>query len=220
MQMRRLGLMGVTALAFAFCANAAIIADHPADYTTLVPTTGWSYLTNTGGAIGDDSNYTPLFWNSTVSAYAYAATGSWGWSGRYTYLRNDRIHPGPGGAIPEYAILAYTVQPGEEGGGNLTGYIIGDDLSGLSDGWDLRIYVGNSLISAATIGWSAAPQLFTAQLGTLVSGDTVYVALGPNGDHSYDRAVLGFQVETPEPGSLALVGGGAILLGLLRFRRR
>ena len=65
------------------------------------------------------------------------------------------------------------------------------------------------------------------QLGALNVGDTVYVALGPNGDHLFDAAVAEFQLDSiagpaaiPEPATLLMLGSGLIAVVAVRQRKR
>jgi hypothetical protein len=83
----------------------------------------------------------------------------------------------------------------------------------------LQIFVGNVQAGVTqVVPWTAGTSGFSQGLGVLNAGDTVYVALGPNGNHLYDSANLQFQLDrVPEPQTYALVGAGLLALA---FRRR
>lgn len=204
--------------------QAAVIADHPGDYVAVSPMPGWSYLTAGVGDLGNSSAYQALQWNTNISAYAYMSTGIWNgtdWGGRYTYIKSNTLNIGLPG---EYTILAYTIQAGEAGGNiDMEGVFAGSDPGGeeTSDGWELAIYVNDTLITSMVQAWTMSPLSLNRSLGPLSVGDTVYVAVGGGKNNWFDRATLDMRLtnQVPEPGTLALVGAGALLLGLARRRR-
>lgn len=223
--MSKLSTWTLLLLALVLPVQAAVIADHPADYVAVAPTPGWAYLTAGVGDLGNSAAYQALQWNTNISAYAYMSTGTWNgtdWGGRYTYIKSNTLNVGLPG---EYTILAYTIQPGEVGGNiNLEGVFAGNDRGGAdlnSDGWQLAIYVNDNLITSMVQAWTMSPLSLNRNLGPLNVGDTVYVAVGAGNTNWYDRATLDMRLlnNVPEPGTLALVGAGALLLGLARRRR-
>ena len=229
----RLGALGIL-LAFAPSAGAGIIADLSTDYATGGFPSGWQFLRNTA-AIGDSANYTHLLWDAGNSRYDITGNSITDSNGAYTSLMNGgQIHPGQGigqgAAFDGYTIAAYTIQSGEAGLVSIDGSLTGIDPDGATgsgaNGWDLRIFVGNSQAGGTLyFPWSMQPEAFSRALGSLNAGDTVYVAVGPGSRDYYDSSLLAFQLEStpqvPEPGMLSLVGLGlAALWGHRRFRAR
>ncbi|MBI4890203.1 MAG: PEP-CTERM sorting domain-containing protein [Acidobacteria bacterium] len=228
--MRSLRSGVLLALSICWPAGAAYItiADHSADYTEVVAPAGWAYQWSTAANIGTGS-YTNLLWNSSgfpdVPAgprFAFSASGSWPWDGRYTYIRQLTMNVGQPG---EFTILAYTVQPGEAGPSLFHGTFAGDDPlgeNGNSDGWDLRVYVNNNLIAQIAYGWTMSVLPLDYDLGTLVVGDQVILAMGAGANNLFDRGAMTMQVLTdvPEPSTFALAAAGAAALALLRRMKK
>ena len=159
-----------------------VVADFQDAFQGGSPATGWSYLWNQGGAIGNSANYAALQWNGTN----YDSDGAPGTPDatqlRYGNLSSTGGHPGPGsgqsngGNISRYVIAAYTV--GLAGTYEITNSTLTDANTGCGDGGDVRVYVNNTLKLSASYpnGGSAN---FNGSLGTLQPGDQVYVAVGP-----------------------------------------
>jgi hypothetical protein len=123
----------------------------------------------------------------------------------------------------EYTIVAYTVQPGEQGHVTLNGHFAGDDpggAGGWSDGWALALYVNDNQIASMMQSWTMSPLSLNYDLGWMSPGDTLYFAIGGGSGNWYDRARFDLQLtsDIPEPGTIALVGAGMLLVGLLRRR--
>lgn len=211
------------ALALALPVQAAVvIADHPAEFVATTPATGWSYLTSGVGDLGDSAAYQSLLWNPGIMGYGYMASGSWGaaWGDRYTYIKQGTFNIGLPG---EFTIFAYTVQAGEQGIVTFTGTFAGDDsggAAGASDGWALALYVNDNQIDSMMQAWTMSPLSLNYDLGYLNPGDTVYFAVGGGVGNWFDRGSFDMKLlsDVPEPGTLVLVGAGAVLLGLLRRR--
>lgn len=230
--------------ALPLAASAGFIVAQPGDFQPGSPSTGWFYGTNIGCGLGDASSNdlngclasaTPLEWNAPLNVYAPSGTTAWGenpghrWSivglnDRSTPdIRDDAywVHPGLAG---EFAILGYTLQPGEEGHVFFNGSLTGWDTTGVSDGWDVRIYLGTVLVHSLLVDWSTSPQDILAgipasgDLGMLVAGQTIYIAIGNRTSDAFDTAILDatLEVRTPEPGSFILLAAGAAALALLR----
>ena len=208
--------------------SAAIIADLTGDFTPISFPAGWSYLRNTA-VIGNATDYTPLLWDAGQSAYDVTGSGFPAPGPNFTNIRPGGVsHPGrgtaQGDAFNGYLILAYTIQPGEQGLVTLVnGSIRGNNPSGAggaSNGWDLRFYIGNSQQgSSLIVPWSSASAQFSQTFGQLGVGETIYVALGPNGSFLFDGTVLGFQLDStpvPEPQTGYLIAFGLLAAGASR----
>lgn len=194
------------------------VADYCDDFDFPNPPTGWSYQWNENGAIGSAANYSDLLWNGV----RYDSDGDSGLPdpepARYVMLRGNSGHPGfaqgNGNAHDRFAIAGYTIgEPGD--------YFISDssfeNSSAGGDGVELRVYVNDVERLARTVDDEGSTN-FDMDLGELISGDTIYVAMGPRGNDSYDTTHLDFTVnQVPEPAAVGLlVLGGCLLL----WRRR
>ncbi len=191
-----LGLAGV--------AGAGVIADYRADFTGTTPATGWAYLWNSGGAIGTETNYTPLVWYASGNHYNYDGLGGLPRANpaAYANLNVNGGHPGRGSgdgggtytANDIYPIAGYTIQAGEAGPIYLTNAAV-SGLSTGSNGVDVRVYVNDTLINSFV--QQSGPSLgFDVPLGVLSAGDKVFVAVGPNVHDGNDTFQLTYRLES------------------------
>jgi hypothetical protein len=225
--------------------HAGIVASFQADYvagTTAGQTRaersadGWNYMTNTAGALGTASNYTSLLWNPT--AVLDGKTGGYTiTSGTYPTPTTDIYtglfangvgHVGKGstqpasGGINRYAIAAYTIQTGEAGALSLNNGVVTTTAS-TTYPLNVQVYVNNDLKQNYSGVNSSATLNFSGSLGSLIAGDTVYVAVGPTTADFGGHFNLNFEIASvPEPGTLVLFTVGTITcaLGALRKRRK
>ncbi len=194
------------------------VADYRDDFSGPPGTPGWRYLWNPLSApIGTQAGYAALQWtgssyqSDTDTALPDAPPGS------YIHLNGLGGHPGQGSSqagdgLDHYTIAAFDVP--------WTGqYYITDSLLDAVGGGnlELRIYVEDTLIYSAS-GITGATTFHYLPLGGAQAGDTIYVAIGPNGHDGSDSFRLDFTIAyTPEPGTMALFGCG--LVALARRRR-
>jgi len=231
--MKRVFALGIMLLAFQSPASAAIIASLSGDFTTTSFPVGWQYMRNTG-SIDTSPGYTPLLWDDVRGLYSFdgMTMPNPGPPLDYTLLAAGSAHPGSGTAqgssFDRYLVLAYTIQPGEAGAIQLIdGSVRGLDDSGPSNGWDVLTFVGGSQVGSQLVfPWSPMSTAFSRSIGPMSVGETVYVALGPNGNHLYDSVAFDFTLTSepiepspvPEPASTALAISIAVAAGSRRRR--
>lgn len=131
-------------------------------------------------------------------------------------------HPGGGvsqfGGVDRYAIAAYTLSSGG------ATFITDSFLSMVSFGSaELRIGIGSTFAPSTPIfvnSLSSVP--FNMSLGNLVAGDTIYFAVGPNRNDSFDTFSWDFTIRqeatVPEPPILSLLCFGLVGLAARKAR--
>jgi len=173
------------------------VASFQADFQETNPKTGWRYLWNPVGEIGKITNYVPLVWNGV--AYGPNDNPERPQPGPAHYVRISKSggHPGHGkpqrGDIDTYAIFAFTVT-------NHGFYVITNSQFGRHDAnkngdVNLRVYINETLAGPEIIGDSKTTVPFDRPLGDLNAGDSVYVAVGPNGMDRNDGFQLDFTLD-------------------------
>ena len=151
------------------------------DFAGPTPTSGWSYWWNAGGPVGDSSQYAPLQWN-TIQYDSDGQLGSQS-GDEFTFglVAGWGVHPGYGApqnaADERYAIVRYTVS--SSGMFAITNASI-NDRGCISGGVELQVRVNDTLVSSLTHS-GTTPSPFDTSLGTLAPGDTIDVAVGPDG---------------------------------------
>jgi hypothetical protein len=148
------------------------------------------------GAIGDPESYTAMI--STGAMFTADGDGDGGNStpDNYVRLTSTGGHPGATGASVEldrYSICAYTVStPGN--------YFILDswiDIENInSNGLKVYVHINNDdAIVNKTLNYGG-DKSFNANLGNLLVGDIIYIAIGANGHSSYDGYTMDFGIAT------------------------
>jgi hypothetical protein len=172
------------------------VASFRADFQEAQPRSGWRYLWNPAGEIGKTNHYVDLNWNGV----AYGANDSperpQPGPAHYVRISKSGGHPGHGkpqrGDIDTYVIFAFTVT--NRGFYVITNsYIIRSDAK-LNGDVNLRVYVNESVVDPEIICGSKTPVRFDRSLGNLEAGDSLYVAVGPNGMDRNDAFQLDFGV--------------------------
>lgn len=176
---------------------------------------GWQYLWNAptnwvfeeqydgaSGAITETNSFRHLVWsdaflNWRADSDNIATNGS---PGEYLHLHSTGGHPGSGwntidmqpaytNYLNRYAIAAYTVA--ESGSYNIIESMLYTDSS--ADGIDLVIIVNDTVVEHHYLG-KALTADFDTDLGELVSGDTIYIGIGPNAHRYADGFNLDFSI--------------------------
>ena len=180
------GFLFAAANATAQGTSSAVIAGFNDDFSGGSPGAGWSYLWNPTSVLGDSASYQALPW-AGGSQYT-AGTGSpsilqynWG------QATASFVGPGPGiqdgAAADRYAIGRYTVA--NDG----TYFLVNTAATVLnatcSDGIEIVVLV-NDVSVASNIVAGQSQVDFDLTLGALSAGDSVDVAIGPNGNAGCD----------------------------------
>lgn len=197
--------------------QAAELADYNGDFQGTTPAAGWSYLWNapldwtgtssadpTTNPLGASANYVALQWSGTGWTVDGDDVNSNGFPGNFLRLSASGGHPGRGasdggGNTQNRApIAAYTVQADQAGPVYLTNTILKSANSGHTGTLNVRVYVNDTLkVSKIQTGYGTATNIsFDAALGNLSAGDTVYVALSPDGNDGSDGFQWDFTLST------------------------
>jgi hypothetical protein len=225
-------------VAWACTAEALVITSFQGAMQPTTPASGWSYLWNSGGAIGNPANYASLL-PTTHPRFFYDSDGVAGLpdpapaSVVYLGLVSDGLlnagQPGghPGGGLGDanslgferFAIAAFTLSAPAAGVSITNSLLTNADSS--TDGVHVQVYLNNSavpLVDASTAAGQGNTTIFDVGLGNLAAGDVIFVAVGPRNTQSSDTFSLRYQITAtvgvPEPSSLALLAWGGIVLAL------
>ena len=221
-------LLAVAAsLSLAPAAGATTIADFAGDFQDVNPSTGWSYLWNAGGPLGNATYYASLQWNAAFGGvyavdpvvFPHAVEG-------YAALSDGYSHPGVPQPFSKFVIGGYTVQPGEDGVLSISGTVEMLDLNRLpdkSDGLNLVLMLGDNILTSLVVPVTGVFH-FSRDLGVVGAGETVFVAVGPGSTELYDAFQIDYDIDStpvPEPNPLPLLalGLGVLVLGKLAVLR-
>lgn len=222
-------------------ANAAVVADYGADLQAVNPKSGWSYLWNANGPIGNAANYVPLMATPSGSEYFenrpyYTADGSPALPrsdpGAFAYIGLAGLggflapggHPGRGFgqdslATERYVIAAY--QLNMAGPTSIRGIL--NLPTHAETGNHLRVFVNNTdtLFDLQVPAFTSKD--FNLGLGSLQASNTIYVAIGANRTDAQSGFYLDFEIDVavvPEPATLGLFGLSAVFVVAGRFRKK
>lgn len=191
------GQGGNDSVSFTWTVNATsaeIIAHYQGDYRDTSPAPGWQYYWNSQGPIGQSSQYTAMLSNGSF----YDSDGTPGLPDAtdlaYGSMKKRGGHPGrgisQGQTNDRYVIAAFTVN--RAGDYRIVQSEIID--SGCTrNGGVIELYTNDSLIQQSTYGPVMAS--FDISVGSLVAGDTVYVAVGPDGTDGCDGFLWDYKLE-------------------------
>lgn len=156
----------------------------------------WSYTWNQNSVIGDRSGYVDLAWNGydfRSGESTYPATSELG----YGFIGPRSAHPGDGvnqAVSDRFVIAGYTVdQPGSYQLKEASVEHLVSSCSAWSNGLEVRVYVDDDLIDTFTVAKESLSSINT-NLGAVSSGETVFVAVGPNGTAGCDRFSVNFDL--------------------------
>jgi hypothetical protein len=172
----------------------SVVANYRNDFQLGGPKSGWNYLWNSEGEIGNPANYTPLA-SSAVGYIENSASYPMPDAGHYIDLNATGGHPGQGtfdgASFDRFAIAAYTV--GADGLYAIRESVL-RDLDTNSSGITVFVNIngGAPVFDKDFAGGITAS--FDAMLGNLKSGDTIFVGIGPDTNDSYDSFNFDFSV--------------------------
>ncbi len=173
-----------------------VVAGYQTDFTGGTPSPGWLYLWNNSGPVGQSGNYTPLQWNGSY----YDSNGEPGLPDAsdlaYGNLRNNGGHPGRGVSRGQtndrFVIAAYQVD--QAGDYRIVQSQVTHKGCSRGNGIEINVYVNDTLLRSQING-QGEQTTFDQVLGLLDIGDTIYVALGPNGSGTCDLFKWDFMIE-------------------------
>jgi hypothetical protein len=219
--------------------QTTVVADYRDDFSDTGFPDGWQYLWNAPqgwpGAtqgdtnpIGDPANYQALQWGGGRWSPDGDGTNGNNQPAGYARLSDNGGHPalgstqagGVGNAEDRYVIAAYTLEA--DGLYALTDTSFSRP-SGSGNGDELLVHINDEDPLYSRLFSPGATGSFNILLGELSAGDTVYVAVGPNGAAGSDGFEWDFSITrfnaVPEPATISLLLIGLALLGLYRCRR-
>ncbi len=174
-----------------------IVAHYRGDYRDTSPAPGWQYYWNEQGPIGQANEYTAMLSDGTF----YDSDGVSGLPDAtdlaYGHLKRRGGHTGrgilQGQSDDRYVIAAFTVN--RAGDYRIVeSEIIDSGCTG--NGGVVELYANNSFIQQSSYG--TVTTSFDADIGSLVAGDTVYVAAGPNGLDGCDSFIWDYKLEVSD----------------------
>jgi hypothetical protein len=218
-------------LAMAVSVQADVVANYGADFEADgTPKSGWSYMWNAAGPIGNAAGYVPLVYDTTgVGGYQTQNNGLWpdAAPGSYTRATATTVFPGQSAAqaadgIQRYIILAYTFSPADiaTNGNSLKfhtyEFVIPQDTPGNIDVWAFK---NNDFLFTFPGGFPPGTTFSDAifgpdyDFGTVQAGDTLYIALGAQGAYTGQPLSVAYTLAlVPEPSALMLIGFAPVLM--------
>lgn len=181
-------------------AAGIVVGSFRGDFQRSTPKAGWRYLWNALGDLGTPANYSELQWRDTPEPmYAPDAQGPYPNPPPASYLRvtAEGGHPGHGPGrtrLPYeyYVIYAFTVP--ERGTYRLSNTSLARVNGGKSGTVHVRVFVNDAETGPDVVCRSAEGIPFHRDLGALVAGNTVYVAVGAGEADGEDRFTIDFTI--------------------------
>jgi hypothetical protein len=229
-------------------AQPVVVADYQDDFQTAG--SGWSYLYNLRGPVGNPANYAPLgagvdniaVGRSPEDPVAFPPGSPFG-PYPQTFVRPGLGFAQEPGGFERAAIAAYTFQPqdilaaGGTAGGRVNAFITAYDFAVSTtsvDGMTARVYHNTDPAPIINFSNDSVPpfpfppgfRFETAldprpiPLGTYAAGETVYVAIGANGLDTGDELRLDFTLSATAVPEPTALMGLAALAAAALMRRR
>jgi glucose/arabinose dehydrogenase len=173
-----------------------IVAGFADDFTPVAPPPGWAYEWNASSALGNSAGYAPLLWDGDslydsdgLAGRPDATAMSWG------NISAGSMHPGRGVGNGEtdnrHAIAQYTIT--ESGYYSIYNSTASHTGCASSDGVQVSVLVNNSLFESRLINQGESKG-FDENLGYLVAGSTISVAVGPNSKDGCDKTDIDWSI--------------------------
>jgi PA14 domain len=205
--------------------SSSVVYDFRADLQPTTPKTGWQYLWNANGPIGNASNYVPLgatppgsnffgnlpyYTRDGSPALPRAEPAAYVHFGLEAPNPADPSHPNldPGGhpgrgssqdpnGIERYAIASATLP---SGGSTVLLGSLSTRYGNSTDGIHARVFINNGDTGINVDVPALSTKSFQFQLGTLNAGDRIYVAIGAKASDFGDTFALSYQIlQSPSP---------------------
>lgn len=193
------------------------VANYREDFQAQAPlATGWQYLWNAppgwainntgqqaGGFIGAPHDYLALVSSDSGWTPDADTDGTNNLPAGFLTLSATGGHPGPAAGSTNkrdrFAIAAYTVP--------FSGYYSVDNSfislpNSSSNGVEVLVFPGKSEAITKVVGNANATTSFDTEIGYLDAGQTLYIAIGPNGNAAYDTFEMDFDIVHIERQSL------------------
>ena len=172
------------------------VTSFGAGFSGATPATGWAYLWNSTTALGDPAGYESLLWDG---ASLFDSDGVAGLPDATAmgdgHIGEGVMHPGKGvddgKLFNRYAIAEYTV--GESGYYSITNSFVSSLGCITSDGTEIITMVDDAILPGSQVGLVVAGNL-DRNLGYLVAGSRIAVALGPNGSADCDDTTIDWDI--------------------------
>ncbi len=183
-------------------AGLELVTNYNTAFATTTPSAGWSYLWNVSEPIGNSAGYQTLLgvenrYDSDGSPSFPAPTDM-----AYGHLNATGGHPGKGTsdgvAFDRYAIAAYTVAT--DGHYLVTEGQISHTGCEWTNGLITKVLVGDHEHYSKVLNRQETATL-EVDLGSLVAGEIIYVAVGPNGSDGCDTFAMDFSITESDDSS-------------------
>jgi len=165
-------------------------------FNGATPAPGWAYLWNSTAELGDVTGYASLLWDG---ASVFDSDGVAGLPDATAmgngYIGEGVMHPGKGidegKPFNHYAIAEYTVS--ESGYYSITNSSVSSLGCLTSDGIEVITMVDDVILPGSQVGLVVAGNL-DRNLGYLVAGSRIALALGPNGSSACDDTTIDWDI--------------------------
>ncbi len=165
-------------------------------FNGATPDAGWAYLWNSTTELGDSTGYASLLWDGVSLFDSDGVVGMPDATAMGNgHIGNGIMHPGKGVVgeaklFNRYAIAEYTVA--EDGYYSITSSSVSNTCGG-GDGVEVITMIDDIILPGSQVGVIVAGNL-DRNLGYLVAGSRIAVALGPNNGYACDDTAIDWDI--------------------------